>query len=57
MHSIWMLVVLLNILVTNAAAQSCPANLNSEAQIVLISNGTGPLSALGVPRVDPNLTF
>ena len=57
MHGIWMLVGLFSILVTNTTAQSCPANLNSEAQIVLISNGTGPLSALGAPRVDTNLTY
>ena len=57
MHGIWMLVVLLSILVTNVAAQSCPANLNSEAQIVLTGDGTVPLSALGAPRVDTNLTY
>ena len=57
MDSIWLLVGLLSILVTNTAAQSCPASLNSEAQIVLISNGTGPLSGLGAPRVDTNLTY
>ena len=57
MHGIWVLVVLLSILATNVAAQSCPANLNSEAQIVLISNGTGPVSALGAPRMDTNLTY
>ena len=57
MYSIWMLVGLFSILVTNTAAQSCPANLNSEAQIVLVSNGTVPLSALGAPRVDTNLTY
>ena len=57
MYSIWMLVGLFNLLVTNAAAQSCPAKFNSEAQIVLVANGTVPLSALGGPRVDTNLTF
>ena len=57
MHGIWMLVVLLSILVTNTAAQSCPVNLNSEAQIVLTGDGTGPVSALGAPRVDTNLTY
>ena len=57
MHGIWMLVVLLSNLVTNVAAQSCPANLNSEAQIVLTGDGTVPLSALGAPRVDTNLTY
>ena len=57
MYSIWILVGLFSILVTNTAAQSCPANLNSEAQIVLVSNGTVPLSALGAPRVDTNLTY
>ena len=57
MRNIWMLVGLFSIFATNVAAQSCPANFNSEAQIVLISNGTGPLSALGAPRVDTNLTY
>ena len=57
MHGIWMLVVLLSNLVTNVAPQSCPANLNSEAQIVLTGDGTVPLSALGAPRVDTNLTY
>ena len=57
MYSIRMLVGLFNLLVTNTAAQSCPANLNSEAQIILVSNGTVPLSALGAPRVDTNLTY
>ena len=52
-----MLVGLFSILIANAAAQSCPANLNSEAQIVLTGEGTIPLSALGAPRVDTNLTF
>ena len=56
-RGIWMLVGLFSVLVTNAAAQSCPANFNSDAQIVLISNGTGPLSALGAARVDTNLTY
>ena len=52
-----MLVGLFSILIANAAAQSCPANLNSEAQIVLTGKGTIPLSAFGTPRVDTNLTF
>ena len=52
-----MLVGLFSILIANAAAQSCPANLNSEAQIVLTGEGTIPLSALGAPRVDTNLTY
>ena len=57
MYSIWKLVSLFSILVTNTAAQSCPAKFNSEAQIVLLANGTVPLSALGGPRVDTNLTY
>ena len=59
MHGILMLVVLvlLNILVTNTAAQSCPANLNSEAQIVLVFDRTVPLDDLPGGVMDTNLTF
>ena len=59
MHGILMLVVLvlLNILVTNTAAQSCPANLNSEAQIVLVFDRTVPLDDLPGGVMNTNLTF
>ena len=58
MPVIWVLVGLLSTLVTNTAAQSCPANLNSEAQIVLYADRTTPLDT-GLPTagVDTNLTF
>ena len=58
MHGIWVLVVLLSILVTNVAAQSCPANLNSEAQIVLYGDRMFSLDAvLPAASDDANLTF
>ena len=57
----WMFVVLFSVLViTNAAAQSCPANqIASEAQIVLYSSDVLPTTALLLPAgdIDSNLTF
>ena len=38
MQGTWLLVGLFSVLVTNAAAQSCPATLNSEAQIVFYND-------------------
>ena len=55
MQVILVVVGLFTALVTNAAAQACPANLNSEAQIVLYSDRTTPLDATA--GVDTNLTF
>ena len=52
-----MLIGLFTILVTNVAAQSCPANLNPKAQIVLVTARMVPLDVLGVSAVDTNLTF
>ena len=52
-----MLIGLFTILVTNVAAQSCPANLNPKAQIVLVSARMVPLDVLGASAVDTNLTF
>ena len=52
-----MLVGLFSVLVSNAAAQSCPANLNSEAQIVFHSNRMFSPEALQAALVDTNLTF
>ena len=58
MHGIWMLVGLSSILVTNVAVQSCPANLNSEAQIVLYGDRMFSLDVvLPTASVDTNLTF
>ena len=55
MQVILVVVGLFTALVTNAAAQACPVNLNSEAQIVLYSDRTTPLDATA--GVDTNLTF
>ena len=56
--SIWMLVGFFSILATNVAAQSCPANLNSEAQIVLYGDRMFSLDAiLPAASDDANLTF
>ena len=56
--SIWMLVGFFSILATNVAAQSCPANLNSEAQIVLTGGlRMVPDATLPTSSVDTNLTF
>ena len=61
MQVIFVLVGLFTALVTNVAAQSCPANLNSEAQIVLYTDRTilldGVLPPAGRAVVDTNLTF
>ena len=58
MHGIWMLVGLFSILATNVAVQSCPANLNSEAQIVLTGGRrVVPDASLPTASVDTNLTF
>ena len=58
MQVMWLLVGLVSVLVTNAAAQSCPANLNSNAQIVFVADSTIPLDAI-LPGAfdDANLTF
>ena len=52
-----MLVGLFCIVVTNAAAQSCPANLNPEAQIVFFSDRMFSSEVLQAALVDTNLTF
>ena len=52
-----MLVGLFSVLVTNAAAQSCPATLNSEAQIVIFSDRVFSSEVLQAALVDTNLTF
>ena len=58
MQVVWLLVGLVSFLVTNAGAQSCPANLNSRAQIVFVADRTIPLDAvLPIAFVDANLTF
>ena len=57
----WMFAALLSIIViTSAAAQSCPANqIASDAQIVLYSTGVLPATAdrLSAANFDTNLTF
>ena len=59
--AMWMFAILFSVLViTNAAAQSCPANqITSEAQIFLYSTDVVPASAIRVPTgdFDTNLTF
>ena len=57
MQIAWVLIGLFKLLVTNVAAQSCSANLNPEAQIVLVADRMVPLGVLGVSAVDTNLTF
>ena len=59
MQGTWLLVGLFGVLVTNAAAQSCPAaaNLNSEAQIVLYANRVLSSELRQPILVDTNLTF
>ena len=57
MQVIWVFVGFFSVLVANAAAQSCPATLNSEAQIILHSDRTFPPEALQAALVDTNLTF
>ena len=57
MQPFWVLVCLFSVLITDAAAQSCPANLNSEAQIVLVFDRTVPLDDLPAAGVDTNFTF
>ena len=52
-----MLVGVFSVLVNNAAAQSCPGNLNSEAQIIFHSDRMFSPEALQAARVDTNLTF
>ena len=49
--------MLIGLIVTNVAAQSCSANLNPKAQIVLVTDRMVPLDVLGVSAVDTNLTF
>ena len=57
MHVIWVLVGLFSVLVTNAAVQPCPANLNFEAQIVFHGNRMLTPEVLQATFVDTNLTF
>ena len=57
MQGTWLLVGLFSVLVINAAAQSCPANLNSEAQIVLYANRVLSSEVRQPIVVDTNLTF
>ena len=52
-----MIVGLFSVLVTNAAAQSCPANLNSEAQFATYGDRMFTPEALQAVFVDTNLTF
>ena len=54
---IWVLVGLFSVLVTNAAAQSCPANLNPEAQFATYGDRRFTPEALQAVFVDTNLTF
>ena len=53
----WLFVGTVTILVINAAAQSCPAKFNSEAQMVMVVDRTVPLDELPAAGVDTNLTF
>ena len=46
MQIVWVLIGLFKLLVTNVAAQSCSANLNPEAQIVLVTDRMVPLGVL-----------
>ena len=57
MQVIWVLVGLFSVLVTNTAAQSCPANFNSEAQIFLYADRMFSPEVLQAVLVDTNLTF
>ena len=61
MAAMWVFASLFSILViTNAAAQSCPANqIASDAQIVVYSTNVNPVGAFSLPAgvVDTNLTF
>ena len=57
MQVIWGLVGVFCVIVTNAAAQSCPATLNSEAQIVIFSDRMFSSEVLQAALVDTNLTF
>ena len=57
MQGVWVLAGLFGVLVTNAAAQSCPANLNSEAQIVLYADRVLSAEVLQPISVDTNFTF
>ena len=52
-----MLVGVFSVCVTNAAAQSCPATLNSEAQMVFFSDRVFTSETLQAALVDTNLTF
>ena len=52
-----MLVRLFSVLVTNAAAQSCPANVNPEAHIVIFADRMFSSDELQAALVDTNLTF
>ena len=54
---IWVIVGLFSVLVTNAVAQSCPANFNPEAEIVLFSDRMFSSVVLQASLVDTNLTF
>ena len=57
MHGTWLLACLLSVVVTNTAAQSCLANLNSEAQIVLYADRVLSPEIRQPILVDTNLTF
>ena len=57
MHVIWVLVGLFSVFVTNTAEQSCPANLNPEAQIVFHGDRMLTPEVLQATFVDTNLTF
>ena len=57
----WMFASLFSILITNAAAQSCPANqITSDAQIILYDQSVVPVNStfrLSANPFDTNLTF
>ena len=57
MQGTCLLASLFSVLVTNAAAQSCPANLNSEAQIVFYNDRVLSSEIRQPIVVDTNLTF
>ena len=57
MQVIWAVLNLVGLFSVHAAAQSCPANLNSKAQIVFYGDRMFSQEVLQVLLVDTNLTF
>ena len=57
MQVIWAVLNLVGLFSVHAAAQSCPANLNSEAQIVFYGDRMFSQEVLQAALVDKNLTF